>query len=996
MSPGSREQRNTPAEFRPVPKDLDQRLRQHERWVERWVKSRSDREGQLDLSDQNLEKLDLRGRMLGGAILHKANLKGANLQGAILSMSNDDGSLADNGELREANLEGANLKDVKVSPDSLMRARNWVLAFYSEDLLQQLKLPIDPPFDPFSIDSPLITPEERQASKHRLSCNHNEHLINKSLPGYDLSYLDLHEANLSGFSFIETILHHTNLSGADLQQANLEHARMHKTNLQEAKLQHAKFNLQILKRGSDYCLAFYDEDALRSLDLPSDHNTRVERKNLQGYDLHEQRLDHADLSGFNLRDADLRGASLRDAKLQKADLTGADLQGADLETAQIDEVKLQSARNWVLAKYDERMLKQLEFPLNHYDRISKKDLKGYVLKRKNLAKSDLSEAMLQGANLKNADLREANLRKAKLAEVDLREAKLRDADLQDADLEKVNGLVAEQLGATNVSGATLPQGIKEFKALEHVAETAKTAGTVFLSMLGACAYAWLTIAETRDAQLLANSGAVKLPIIDTQIPIVWFYCVMPMLLFGLYIYFHFYLQHLWEGLADLPAVFPDGRSLHQRVHPWLLNDFIYDYFAQLRPNRPPLSRVQKPFSVFLAWGTVPLTLTLFWLRYLRRHDEVLTILHIGLLTMAIWTAIILYRLAITTLRGERASFTWGHMLRNRAIQLLMPITLIVLTGFSLGAIWGIRPDFTSQARRVEEPDSVVMGLKKMVPQIFVASGFSPFAHIEDTDVSTKPAQWAGEKATEEQLDLVKGADLDGAHLQYVKARDAFMVRAKLRRANLQGADLRNADLRKANLQHANLRDVDLRNANLEGVNWEGADLSWVDFRQAKIPEPNVLRQARNWILAFYSEEVLRKLNVQRKVEGEKDAPKNVHDHNERIKKKDLSGYILRDLNLSEADLQGSNLQGADLCNTRLRAANLRGADLQKADLCQANLRRADLRKSKLQGANLTNICHAKEAQWQGAVYDYKTKWPGGSFKPDEYGAGPQRFTGRTR
>ncbi len=49
-----------------------------------------------------------------------------------------------------------------------------------------------------------------------------------------------------------------------------------------------------------------------------------------------------------------------------------------------------------------------------------------------------------------------------------------------------------------------------------------------------------------------------------------FYLFAPFLLVGLYTYFHLYLQRLWESLADLPAIFPDGTPLDKKADPWLL------------------------------------------------------------------------------------------------------------------------------------------------------------------------------------------------------------------------------------------------------------------------------------------------------------------------------------------------------------------------------------------------------------------------------------------
>ena len=68
---------------------------------------------------------------------------------------------------------------------------------------------------------------------------------------------------------------------------------------------------------------------------------------------------------------------------------------------------------------------------------------------------------------------------------------------------------------------------------------------------------------------------------------------------ALFIYFHIYLQRLWEVLATLPAIFPDGRRLDERSHPWLLGDLVRRYLPRLRRQRLALSRLQSGVSILL-------------------------------------------------------------------------------------------------------------------------------------------------------------------------------------------------------------------------------------------------------------------------------------------------------------------------------------------------------------------------------------------------------------
>src|SRR5262249_39613734 len=155
------------------------------------------------------------------------------------------------------------------------------------------------------------------------------------------------------------------------------------------------------------------------------------------------------------------------------------------------------------------------------------------------------------------------------------------ADLHEVDLTQVHGLTAEQLGGTNLSGAQLPAPLQKFERLAEVDTLAQNGQKLLFSLLLACLYSWLTIATTTDVRLLTNSASSPLPLVGTEIPIVGFYIVAPLILFSFYLYCHLYLQRYWEGLAALPAVFPNGRSLDRRTYPWILSDLVHAHFALL-------------------------------------------------------------------------------------------------------------------------------------------------------------------------------------------------------------------------------------------------------------------------------------------------------------------------------------------------------------------------------------------------------------------------------
>lgn len=496
------------------------------------------------------------------------------------------------------------------------------------------------------------------------------------------------------------------------------------------------------------------------------------------------------------------------------------------------------------------------------------DLRGQDLRGVNLQRAELSRANLQGVDLYKTDLSEANLEEAILTEAKLHDTKLRGAKLQNVDLRDAKGLLGEQLGGANASKAELPQNIHRFEGLVTVEEASRNARKLFFSMLLGCVYSWLAIATTTDVRLITNSASSPLPIIQTPIPIVGFYWAAPLLLLSIYLYFLLYLQRLWERLAKLPAVFPDGSAVDEKAYPWLLIGLVRDHCVRLRDNHPPMSRLQGMISILLAWWLVPATVFLFWGRYLTRHEWVGTAFHIGLLAVSVGFAITFYRLAIVTLRGQKLEpFVWKKALTD--IRFTAALGIGFVSAFmSVGAIYG--------------------------PPSFVAR-----ADFFEADVSTKPPNWTGQD--KEEIALVKGARLEGKNLRYVKAFKAFLVNAdlrftdlrggdlwgadlrasELRQADLRGAELWGADLKESKLIEADLRGADLGAADLQGAdlvlaNLEGADLVAANLQGAELAGaklqganldgakgliPSQVRGAKHWELAFYSGDFLEKLGL---------------------------------------------------------------------------------------------------------------------------------------
>ena len=480
-----------------------------------------------------------------------------------------------------------------------------------------------------------------------------------------------------------------------------------------------------------------------------------------------------------------------------------------------------------------------------------------------LACEDLSDVCVPGASFVKADLRWTCLRGACLNGVDFQGARLAGADLRGADLTDAHNLHLFQLGGADLEEARVSGWREEPPELKVTSELGKSAQTAGITFLGACAYACLVLATTTDGALLANSASIALPVVGTQIPIVGFYVATPLLLMTLYLYLNVVLQRFWESLARLPAVFPDGTPVDQRLEHSLFLGLGRRYTPRLNTRdrwQPALVWAQALVGIVVAWVLLPLTLLAFAVRYMPRQDPTGMILHMILFVAALVGWLVCWMLA----HGTLGSPPCGPVERQRWLSIgwrvaLVGVVATVASTLVVGVLWADHPDYRKanecrmlgdEARKWRDRDQHCA--KKVIPCMWGWVGFDPFATFVGADVSSRPATWRSDlKKTE--LEGIRGANLMCAALRSAQGYRAFLAGANLRKANLQradldratldGADLDRADLRhaalgQASLRHAKLPRANLRHANLEDANFEGADLRRADLREAILKDAN--------------------------------------------------------------------------------------------------------------------------------------------------------------
>jgi uncharacterized protein YjbI with pentapeptide repeats len=566
------------------------------------------------------------------------------------------------------------------------------------------------------------------------------------------------------------------------------------------------------------------------------------------------------------------------------------------------------------------------------------DFSGKNLEYADLVDTRLPDALLHKTILKRADLTLTDLRGATLVQANLEEAtllgtQLQQSNLQAADMRGATGLLGAQLAGTNLFGAVLPESISPFDGLKLVRDVAVKAGWLMCLTLLLDGLVGLRIFTTPDSLLVKNSSALPLSGLQTTLPFIPFYLFGPVVILSLYLCFHLHMQRLWDGIAQLPAIFPDGRKLDACL-PWFARWTARMHFKWIRNSQSPLAFLEAAIAILVLYWVAPATVLLFWARYLTLEDLRGTTLHILLVAGAIVAAMNFPRMAGRAFGPDTTRLSieqkYAHRRTVLVLRAVPPGIALILFLLSIGTFLGVPHDYRATAK-LPAP-----GIRSWAPDVLWTFGYNPFAQLTEADVSAKPLGWTGR---EDEIASIKGANLNGLRLRYIQAYGAFLVKAHLWRT-----DLRNAYLSEADLREANLRQVDLRFAVLDRAKLARAALPEADLRNSNLDRAD-LRDA-NLSFALLSDSTL----LDATLDGAN------------LYKSDLQSAFLQRASLKKADLREANLENSNLTmaslaesylvSTNLSNARLNNADLSKSILTDASLRKSDLSGALLQGAVL--------------------------------------------
>lgn len=503
------------------------------------------------------------------------------------------------------------------------------------------------------------------------------------------------------------------------------------------------------------------------------------------------------------------------------------------------------------------------------------------------------------------------------------------------------------------------------------------------------AYFVTTVAATTHENLLRGT-AVKLPLLNVDLPIVGFYVIAP----ALFLLLHFYLLfqlYLMGGRARELIAAAGPQTARALAPSFPVTQYLLGGLGAFRPV--------FGLGIWLAVILMPaLGLIFVQIRFLPYHARGITGMHMTMVVLDILVVALLWCLTIRGLgvagagvspggdepaRKRRRLVPWlGYAGLGGFVAFVLWFCLVVATipreeavaSRELAPVRGQSQDPCAPQPAIEPPP--VETAVEPPPGRFCTS----FARIQDYPfMHSPPPSYPGAparrmlcltyllfEAPTTPLDMRRNLDVRGKAFASGEA-DAGRLGTGF---DLRGRDLRFADFTGADLRMADLRGADLYGASLAGARLAFADLGDVSEREFDLCEGFTTYDGNG---RGFCRTVGRAADFER-----------ADLHGARLRKIDLRNARLTQavaagVDMVEADLSGAELSGADLSGGRMRGARLeaavmrevratgadltcaqaRGADLSAADLSTASAGRIRLGRAKLAEARLVGTYMAR-------------------------------------
>ena len=509
------------------------------------------------------------------------------------------------------------------------------------------------------------------------------------------------------------------------------------------------------------------------------------------------------------------------------------------------------------------------------------------------------------------------------------------------------------------TGAPPPRSGED--TIKRIDELIKNARTTWFALLGALVFAAITLAGVKDVAFFVSDVETKLPLVGFSVPIVSFFWAGGLLTAALYIYFHLYLEQLWQELGDAPARIgadpeanpPDpGRPLADCIHPWLVSDTalrVRDWMRAGPEDNPGSARRKFIDDVLDALTATAGYVEVLLIRLFRKLFGALAIVDLptneprasrrrgmGWISNLVSVSLVwLFGLAVI------AWFWWRSMpAHNPLLTFWLGAVLAMTLWVFFKSIDGSLSSLSGRARPENWKPFFLVVLAAIVVLTTVRTWIDPWAGKERGNVFIA-YQCTDEEAAEGKdycwsnhdirIDFLRPARADLREVVFTKKPDDW-----------QGKAIAEAEFRLRWCKEQSMRkEKDCGRALQPGGN------PFADTAEEKAFQ-SAWEQRWTALLASFAKPDLRG----RDLRGADLAFASLEGAN--LAGASLNGADLSGASLDNADLSGASLDNANLSSASLKNANLFEANLNGADLFNASLERAELRIANLNGASLVD------------------------------------------
>jgi uncharacterized protein YjbI with pentapeptide repeats len=480
-------------------------------------------------------------------------------------------------------------------------------------------------------------------------------------------------------------------------------------------------------------------------------------------------------------------------------------EGTNLSSAKFTNINLEWKANGLAS--DPQSPPQPKAPILNYVKFQGANLQNACFQRVDLSTTKFEKCILKGIDFSHTkwgdvDFIGQDLSGCKFDDADFLNVDFSYANLTNVSFKDAKNLTVEHLKGANLKNATLPDYLSDFKLVDKIDDRIKDSGKFFLVLLGASLYAALTAWVTNDLKILANSTEAQLPVLAMAMLPDTFFKTVPILLFILHAYFLVELQRLWKAIAQLPAVFPDGRTIEERIYPWVVTSFAYSHIKHIQDKKPDYGGSIKYFVPIMVWWIPPVAQVLVFWKATHLQDSVIAVFGILCSIFTFGFASYDHHKAVVTLtaqseaKTEQSPSNTSVQAKLKSIFSLSVVKSVLCCIVLLGGIWG--------------------GLSK--PNLSNLN--VPFVQIRSGQSSSSPASI-----------MLRGKSLRGVQME-----NAILPNADMKGCDLSGANLTNADLRGANLRNIKIDDKTTWSTPDSNNKSKRCDLSGADFSGTHITE----------------------------------------------------------------------------------------------------------------------------------------------------------------